>query len=301
MIVASKAKRLMSDNGENPFDKRMLPSKDGLTDQAFEGLIRARSYVPGQILSCYDAKAPILEEPQFGAEQVDQLLMGERFKVIERKHDFYWGQALRDGYVGYVPARAFRDHWYLPTHYVSTLRTYVFASPNLKSSILCALSLNALVNVSAVEGKFSYINDMGWVFTEHLSGFDQFASDFVSVAENYINAPYQWGGRESIGLDCSGLLQQALYAAGFGCPRDADMQSKLGVALDVNVNEAGHVSGLKRGDLVFWKGHVAIMINEDEIIHANAFHMKVAIEPLKTAIKRIETSQNLSPIGFRRL
>lgn len=296
-MVALKAKRLMVDKGEEHFDKRITPLNEGVTDQAFEGLIKARSYVVGQILSCYDAKAPILSEPQFGSEQVDQLLMGERFKVIERKHDFYWGQALRDGYVGYVPVRAFRDSWYLPTQYVATLRTYVFAAPNLKSSILCALSLNALVNVSREENGFSYINDMGWVFTDHLSNFEKFADDFVAIAEAYVNAPYQWGGRESIGLDCSGLLQQALYAAGFGCPRDSDMQAKLGTGIDVTDD----LKGLKRGDLVFWKGHVAIMTDEANIIHANAHHMKVAVEPLKTAVRRIEKAGSGRPTAFRRL
>lgn len=287
----------MTHMSDEPFDKRTTPFKDGVTDQAHEGLIRARSYVVGEVLSCYDAAAPILSSPEHGAEQWDQLLMGERFKVIERKHDFYWGQALRDGYVGYVPVSAFRRDWYLPTHYVATLRTYVFAAPNLKASILTALSLNALVSVTRYENGFAYINEMGWVFANHLSDFERFAEDFVAVAESYINAPYQWGGRESIGLDCSGLLQQSLYAAGYGCPRDSDMQAKLGVALAVGPD----LGDLRRGDLIFWKGHVAIMVDDHHIIHANAHHMKVAIEPLREAIARIDAAGSGQPTGFRRL
>ena len=286
----------MTQNGDD-FDKRITPFKDGVTDQAHEGLIHARSYVAGEILSCYDATAPILSAPEHGAEQWDQLLLGERFKVIERKHDFYWGQALRDGYVGYVPVHAFHRDWYLPTHYVATLRTYVFAAANLKASILSALSLNALVKVTKYENGFAYVNDMGWVFANHLSDFERFADDFVAVAESYINAPYQWGGRESIGLDCSGLLQQALYAAGYGCPRDSDMQAQLGIALAVGRD----LSGLVRGDLVFWKGHVAIMVDDISIIHANAHHMKVAIEPLRDAVTRIEGCGSGWPLAFRRL
>ena len=282
---------------DEPFDKRITPFNNGVTDDTHEGLIRARSYVAGEVLSCYDAIAPILSSPEHGAEQWDQLLLGERFKVIERKHDFYWGQALRDGYVGYVPVSAFRRDWYLPTHYVATLRTYVFAAPNLKSSILTSISLNALVNVTRFDNGFAYINDMGWVFAKHLSDFEAFAGDFVSVAESYINAPYQWGGRESIGLDCSGLLQQALYASGYGCPRDSDMQAKLGVALNIGAD----LDGLERGDLVFWKGHVAIMVDDVNIIHANAHHMKVAIEPLSEAIGRIDGCGSGLPTGFRRL
>ena len=286
----------MTQNGDD-FDKRITPWKDGVTDDSQEGLIRARAYVAGEVLSCYAPTAPILAQPEHGSEQWDQLLMGERFKVIERKHDFYWGQALRDGYVGYVPMSAFRRDWFLPTHYVATLRTYIFANPNLKAPIQGSLSLNALVKVTAYENGFALVNDMGWVFANHLSDFERFADDFVSVAESYINAPYQWGGRESIGLDCSGLLQQALYAAGYGCPRDSDMQAKLGIALEVGDD----LSGLVRGDLVFWKGHVAIMIDDAHIIHANAYHMKVAIEPLSEAVNRIDGCGSGRPTAFRRL
>lgn len=287
----------MTQDSDDSFDKRITPFKDGVTDQAFEGLIRAKTYVAGEILSCHAATAPILAAPETGAEQLDQLLLGERFKVIERKHDFFWGQALRDGYVGYVPVGAFHGGWYLPTHYVATLRTYVFAGPNLKSSILAAVSLNALVSVSRHENGFAYINDLGWVFDKHLSDFHDFADDFVAVAESYVNAPYQWGGRESIGLDCSGLLQQALYASGYGCPRDSDMQAKLGLPLEVEDD----LSGLRRGDLVFWKGHVAIMIDDANIIHANAHHMKVAIEPLREAVTRIDGCGSGMPTAYRRL
>ena len=196
-----------------------------------------------------------------------------------------------------MPVSAFRRDWYLPTHYVATLRTYVFAAPNLKSSILTAISLNSLVYVTKSENGFSYINDMGWVYAGHLSDFNAFAQDFVSVAESYVNAPYQWGGRESIGLDCSGLLQQALYAAGYGCPRDSDMQARLGLPLVVG----RELKGLRRGDLVFWKGHVAIMVDDSNIIHANAHHMKVAIEPLDEAVSRIEGCGSGQPVAFRRL
>ena len=286
----------MTEMSGEPFDKRITPYKDGVTDQAHEGLIRARSYVVGEVLSCYDAKAPILAQPEHGSEQWDQLLLGERFKVIERKHDFYWGQALRDGYVGYVPVSAFRNDWYLPTHYVSTLRTYVFVAPNVKASILTAISLNALVSVTRFENGFAYINDMGWVFASHLSTFETFADDFVGVAESYINAPYQWGGRESIGLDCSGLLQQALYASGYGCPRDSDMQAKLGIGLDIHAD----LDGLTRGDLVFWKGHVAIMVDERNIIHANAHHMATVVENTREAIARIEATGS-EVIAIKRL
>lgn len=287
----------MTHKGEEFFDKRVTPFKDGVTDQAHEGVIRARSYVAGEVMTCIAPSFSILAQPDDNAEQWDQLLMGERFKVIERKHDYFWGQALRDGYVGYVRVEALSRDWFVPSHYVSELRTFVFTRPDLKAPIVYDLSLNALVSVSEVSGRFSYINELGWVHTAHLSGFEAFRTDMAGVAEAYLNAPYQWGGRESIGLDCSGLVQQALYACGQACPRDTDMQASMGQPLAVGPE----LNGLRRGDLVFWKGHVAIMINDSHIIHANAHHMKVAIEPLVEAIERIHASGNGLPTAFRRV
>ena len=291
----------MAQNGDENFDKRITPIKDGMTDQALEGVVRARSFVVGEVLTCAAPSFSILAQPDDGAEQWDQLLLGERFKVLERKHDYYWGQALRDGYVGYVRVEALTRDWFVPTHYVNSLRTFVFSRADLKSPIVYDLSLNSLISVSTnpshKDAKFSYINDMGWVFSAHLSSFERFSTDMVSVAERYIEAPYQWGGRESIGLDCSGLVQQALYACGRACPRDTDMQIEMGKALEIGPD----LKGLRRGDLVFWKGHVAIMIDESRIIHANAYHMKVTVEALDEVIARHITFGVGQPTGFRRL
>ncbi|UDF03805.1 NlpC/P60 family protein [Asticcacaulis sp. AND118] len=279
------------------FDPRMTPFKDGKADQRLQGLMRAESFVVGETLACAAPVSAIRSAPNDSAEQLDQLLFGERFRVIERSRDYVWGQALRDGYCGYVRETDLSRDWFVPTHYVSTLRSYVFSEPNLKSRINCALSLNALVSVTAEDGKYSQLNDLGWIYTAHLSDFTAFGHDYVSVAETYLNAPYQWGGRESDGLDCSGLVQQALYAVGQACPRDSDMQSHMGDALDIGTD----LKGLYRGDLVFWKGHVAIMRDEDHIIHANGHHMKTVIEPLRDAVDRIEAAGVGKPIAFRRL
>jgi hypothetical protein len=287
----------MAQDGEEFFDKRITPIKDGVTDAGHEGLVNARAYVAGEVLTCAAPSFSILAQPDDGAEQWDQLLLGERFKIIERKHDYYWGQALRDGYVGYVRVEALTREWYVPTHYVAALRTFVFARADIKAPIVYDLSLNSLVSVTATEGKFSYVNDIGWVFTDHLSGFERFATDMVSVAEEFLHAPYQWGGRESIGLDCSGLVQQALYACGQSCPRDSDMQAKMGTALEIGPD----LKGLRRGDLVAWKGHIGIMRDETSLIHASGHHMKVVIEPLSVAVARIEKNGAGKPTAFRRL
>ncbi|BEV09830.1 C40 family peptidase [Asticcacaulis sp. DW145] len=279
------------------FDPRMTPFKDGKADQRLQGLMRAETFVVGETLACAAPVSAIRAAPSDSAEQLDQILFGERFRVIERSRDYVWGQALRDGYCGYVREADLSRDWYVPTHYVSTLRSYVFAEPNLKSPIVCALSRNALVSVIGEDGNYAQVNDLGWIYRAHLSDFTDFGHDYVSVAETYLNAPYQWGGRESEGLDCSGLVQQALYAIGQACPRDSDMQSQMGEALEIGSD----LKGLYRGDLVFWKGHVAIMRDEDHIIHANGHHMKTVIEPLREAVDRIEAAGVGRPIAFRRL
>lgn len=287
----------MAQDDYQDFDPRMTPYKEGRADQSLQGLFRAKTFVVGDTLGCTRAASAIRTGPNETAEQVNQLLFGERFRVIERSRDYVWGQALRDGYVGYVREADLTPEWRVPTHYVSTLRTYVFSQPNLKSAIVSSLSLNALVSADETEGKFARINDMGWVFTGHLSDFAHFAGDHAAVAQTFLHAPYQWGGRESEGIDCSGLVQQALYATGRACPRDSDMQTALGRELEIGPD----LKGLYRGDLVFWKGHVAIMTDEDRIVHANGHHMKTVIEPLREAVLRIEAAGAGLPVAFRRL
>jgi len=279
------------------FDPRMTPFKDGKADQRLQGLLRAQNFVVGETLGCAAPVTAIRAAPNDSAEQMDQLLFGERFRIIERSRDYVWGQALRDGYCGYVREADLTRSWIVPTHHVSTLRSFVFSEPSLKSRIVCSLSLNALVGVTGLDGKYAQLGDMGWICAAHLSDFATFEADYVRVAETYLNAPYQWGGRESLGLDCSGLVQQALYAVGQACPRDSDMQSQMGAPLSIGPD----LKGLYRGDLVFWKGHVAIMRDEDHIIHANGYHMKTVIEPLREAVERISAAGAGEPTDFRRL
>jgi cell wall-associated NlpC family hydrolase len=154
----------------------------------------------------------------------------------------------------------------------------------MKAPPLDLLSLNARIVVAGERDRFSQLADGRFAVTAHLAGADDFADDFVAVAERFLGAPYLWGGRTSIGLDCSGLVQLALQAAGIACPRDTDMLEKsVGAALP----DTGDLSGLQRGDLVFWKGHVGVMLDEKRLLHANAFHMAVAVEPLSEAVARI--------------
>jgi len=223
---------------------------------------------------------------------MDQLLFGEIFEVIEEEGKFLWGQARRDGYVGFVEAGALARVEADPTHQIAALRTYAFAGPSIKTRASGPYSLGSLVVVEAEEGKLSKVAGAGWMAAAHLAPVGEFETDMAAVAERYLGAPYLWGGRESLGLDCSGLVQQALFACGRACPRDTDQQEALGQAIGR--------ADFGRGDLVFWKGHVAIGLDAERIIHANGHHMMVAIEPLETAISRIDAAGVGQPTSFRR-
>ena len=277
-----------------PWDPRTTPLRDGIASHALEGLLRAEVYLEPKTRVCAAPAAGIFRAPDAASEQMDQLLFGEAFDVIEEEGAFLWGQARRDGYVGYVAAAHLGPpREALPTHRVAAIRTYAFAEPSIKSQASGPYSMNALVAVEAVEGRLSKVAGAGWMANEHLTPVGVFEDDWAAVAERFLGAPYLWGGRESLGLDCSGLVQQALFACGRACPRDADQQAALGREI------AAEAFG--RGDLVFWKGHVAIGLDATRIVHANGFHMAVAIEPLETAISRIDAAGSGRPTAFRRL
>lgn len=259
-------------------DQRLTLARGGLASQALEGLVAADRYLAPRSLRCAAPASAIRAAPGAGAEQIDALLYGEGFEVIDEKDGFALGRALRDSYVGHV-ALADLDDPILPTHRISALSAPVFARPDIKSPVTAFLSLNALVRLGEREGRLGRIGDLGWVVERQTASIGEFEVDPVEVALRFLGAPYVWGGRDSRGLDCSGLVQQALYACGRACPRDSDLQRAMGAEITG--------SQLVRGDLVFWPGHVAWMLDEGRILHANAFHMRVAIEPYEQAVERI--------------
>jgi hypothetical protein len=272
------------------FDPRTTLARADLAEQALEGLVRATAFRPIEPWQCATPSAAVRKAPDASGEQLDQVVFGEAFDVLDRQDGWLGGRARRDGYVGWVEAAAFAQPILAPTHRVSALRAYAFAEPNPKTPPVALLTLNALASVERIDGGFAKVARTGWIALAHLGALDAFERDPVAVAERYLGAPYQWGGRESLGLDCSALVQQALYACGRGCPRDADMQAaQTGEAIDRD-------QGLRRGDLVFWDGHVGLMVDEARILHANTHHMAVAVEPLADAVAR-----NREPTGYRRL
>ena len=271
-------------------DPRLTLARDGIAARSLEGIVPADRYVETSLRQAQIPSAALRRTPSAEAEQLDQLLFGELFEVLDETDGWAFGQARRDGYVGYVAAAALGAPGAAPTHTIRALRTYGFSAPSIKAPPVGLYSLNALVAEEGREGRFVKTSG-GWFVAEHLAPVGDRAPDYVAVAERFVGTPYQWGGRESLGLDCSGLVQQALYACGRDCPRDSDQQAAMGTP----------VKALRRGDLVFWRGHVAIMVNATDIIHANGTRMAVTIEPLAEAIARTRETGGGEPTTYRRL
>jgi cell wall-associated NlpC family hydrolase len=271
-------------------DPRLTLARDGIAARSLQAIVPADRYVDTTMRQAKVPSASLRRAPSPAAEQLDQLLFGELFEVLDEADGWAFGQAKRDGYVGYVETAALGAAQAASTHTVRALRTYGFSAPSIKAAPTGLYSMNVLIAEEGREGRFIKTAG-GWFVEEHLVPVGHAEMDYVAVAERFVGAPYLWGGRESLGLDCSGLVQQALYASGRACPRDSDQQAAMGVPVDV----------LRRGDLVFWRGHVAIMIDGDTIIHASGFHMSVVVEPLAEAVARTSRNGGGDPIAYRRI
>jgi cell wall-associated NlpC family hydrolase len=271
-----------------PLDPRLNAFRPEIADVALRGRVKATRFVPGQELRVSAPQAAVRKTPSDTARRETEALCGERVKVFETTSDgWVWAQLLDDRYVGWIPRSDLAELGIEPTHKVSALRTFVFAEPDIKSPPLAALPLGAEVAaIGAAEDKnarYALIAPKGAVVVQHLAERDAFAPDFVAVAERFLGVPYLWGGKTCLGLDCSGLLQISLRSAGISAPRDTDMQES---ALGASLSLANGLPQLTRGDLLFWAGHLGIMRDADTLLHANAYHMAVASEPLAAAMER---------------
>jgi hypothetical protein len=233
-----------------------------------------------------DPQAPVRRNPAPDAALDTEALRGERVAVEETTPEGWCrGRLEADGYAGWLPANALAPPGPQPTHKVAVPRTLVFPGPSIKLPPIEGLSLGCRLAIARIAAPFAITHSGGYVPARHLATIDWVAPDPVAVAEEFLHVPYLWGGKTSLGLDCSALVQIALAACGVPCPRDSHMQeAALGVALP----PARGLADLRRGDLLFWKGHVAIARDHATLIHANAFHMAVAIEPIGEALARIE-------------
>jgi cell wall-associated NlpC family hydrolase len=279
-----------------PRDPRLTPARPDLADERLRGLVEAARYVPGTLQRVTAMLAPLRRAPRADAALDTEALCGDPVTVYEVADGWAFVQLGLDGYVGYLPAAALGPPDPAPTHRVTALRSFVFPAPDLKRPPLGHLSLGARVSVVATEAGYALLAGGGAVWAAHLSAPDARAADIAGTAERLVGTPYLWGGRSSLGLDCSGLVQLVLGEAGLAAPRDADMQERgLGTHLPVDP------AGLRRGDLVFWRGHVGLMLDGERLIHANGHHMAVAVEPLREAVERIAVKSFGAVTSIRRL
>ncbi|MGH6923069.1 MAG: NlpC/P60 family protein [Propylenella sp.] len=285
-----------------PLDPRLNAFRPDLADLALKGKVEAARFIAGEDFRVVASIAPLRAAPSERAMLQTEALRGETVRVFETTPEGWsWAQLAADHYVGWVPRAALGPVGAQPTHRVSVLRTFAFAKPDIKSPPLAALPLGAAVTaIGEAEdrnARYALIDPAGAVVQQHLAPLDDVASDWTAVAERFVGTPYLWGGKTGLGIDCSGLVQVALGMCGIAAPRDTDMQeTALGIGLPLGAG----LPKLRRGDLVFWRGHVGLMRDADTLIHANAFHMAVASEPLASALKRME-GQGLAPTSIRRV
>jgi cell wall-associated NlpC family hydrolase len=265
-------------------DPRINPFRPELAAAHLRGQVEAERFVEGARHEVNEPLADVRRMPAHDAALDTQALLGDHVVVYETSEEGWaWGQLESDGYVGWLSANALGVPGPAATHKVAVPRTLGFPGANIKLPPVGALPLGARLVIARQDERFA-VTSAGWhIPATHLAPLKARQADFVAVAESLLGAPYLWGGKTSLGIDCSGLVQVALQAAGVACPRDSDMQ-------ELALGQVTSLTGLRRGDLVYWKGHVAIARDPDTLIHANAHHMMVATEPVTTALARIRAA-----------
>jgi cell wall-associated NlpC family hydrolase len=272
-----------------PLDPRLNAFRPELADIALRGRVKAARFVAGEVLRVSAPQAPVRGAPSHDARQETEALCGERVKVFETTSDgWVWGQLSEDRYVGWMRRSGLDELGPEPTHKVAAIRTFAFAEPDIKSPPLAALPLGAEVAVigeaADANARYALIAPKGAIVVQHLSARDVFEPDWTAVAERFLGVPYLWGGKTALGIDCSGLIQVSLKSAGISAPRDTDMQES---ALGASLSLANGLPQLTRGDILFWAGHLGVMRDAETLLHANAYHMAVASEPLAATVERL--------------
>ncbi len=262
-------------------DPRINPFRPDVAARHLQGHVEAKRFVEGTRYQVVEPLTDLRGAPSHDARLSTQAIFGERVTIYETTEEGWaWGQLETDGYVGWLSANAIGPTGPSPTHKIFALRAFAFPAPDIKLPPIAALPMGATLAVARQDERFA-VTAIGWhIPSALLAPIKTHHADFVSMAEHFLGAPYLWGGKTSLGLDCSGLVQVALQAAGIPCPRDSDMQ-------ELALGKLSSLASLRRGDIVFWKGHVAIARDSESLIHANAHHMMVAIEPATQAIARI--------------
>ncbi len=287
--AATNAK--IAHTSEHP-DPRTHAWRSDLADIALKGIVDAPRFAAPVRHRLSAAQAPIRKAPEADAVAVSELISGEAFDVLDVAEGVAWGYSVHDHYVGYVDAALLSADTAAPTHRITAPSALIFTKPDIKSTVLGALPMGALTRAAAHDEKFVAAAG-GYVHRRHIADVDDTAADPVAIAALFLGTPYKWGGRTREGLDCSGIVQVALAACGIAAPRDSDMQAALGAEVEDR--------RYRRGDLVFFPGHVGFMFDETRLLHANAFFMSTVIEPLADVVGRLLPQYDEPVTAVRRL
>ncbi len=282
---------------ETILDRRLNAYRADLAEAALKGQVEAARFVEGTPARLAVPVAALRARPDLAVGIDTELLFGEEVTVFDRAGGFAWVKARQDGYVGYLPEAALSDADAAPTHRVVVPRTFVYPGPDLRFPASSAFSMGSLVTVvgeAETRGTHYHILPDGRaIVAGHCLPLGSWPSDdYVAIAARFLETPYLWGGRSGFGIDCSGLVQLSLQMTGRSAPRDSDMQAS-GLGAIISREE------LRRGDLVFWKGHAGIMEDENTLLHANGHTMTVAREDFEAAVRRIGWLYDM-PTGYRR-
>ena len=279
-------------------DPRLHAYRPDLADEALRGQVEASRFVRGSLKRIVAPVAALYKIPDTLSERQSECLFGEDVKVFEEKNGFCWVQAQQDGYVGYIEQSKIGSIGNHPTHRVNVPRTFQYRDADLRSPMISPLSMGSRISVvgeaETRDTHYARLDNGSFVVFNHITPVSTVEDDYVTIAESFIHTPYLWGGKSGLGIDCSGLVQLALMMTGRTVLRDTDMQQAT-IGKDIAPE-----NGLQRGDLVFWKGHVAIMVDSGTLIHANGASMDVRKENLDHAIERIAKNHSV-PTGYRRL
>lgn len=277
-------------------DPRRNALRPDLADARLRGIVEASRFVDGAPRVVVAPAPALRRRPAHDAPLDSEALHGERVTLFETRGDGWcWVQLSADQYVGYVEAAALGQTGTPPTHRVSVPRSFVYPRADVKAPPLSWLPMGAQIAAVVHDERFVMLETGTFVIARHVAPLAARTPDFVAVAESFLHVPYLWGGKTGLGLDCSGLVQVALAASGRPAPRDSDMQER---ELGVKLNDE---TVLRRGDLVFWKGHVGVMRDGETLLHANGHHMQVASEPLAEARARILARDGGDVTAIKRL
>jgi cell wall-associated NlpC family hydrolase len=282
-------------------DKRLNAYRPDLADERLRGHVDTTCFVVGKPMQIIDPVIDIRREPRPDAPVESQALYGETVLLFEDIEGFGWAQLQTDAYVGYIPVSALTHARTLPTHTVSAPRTFLYPGADMKFPATKSLSMGSLLTViSEAETRGTrYLKLTGgqFIIAGHTRPVSDHAADPVSVALRFLETPYLWGGRSAFGIDCSALIQLSHALCGNALPRDSDMLSQ---SAGRQIGEGATHEPLQRGDLVFWKGHVAFMEDPCTLLHASGHSMAVVREPYLPALERIKAMYGL-PTGYRRM